>query len=180
MIIPMKSLDAIDFLSVIWPQNLLKNETLELRAIKRENGTVSRRFLKSPEEFLQVAKAFGVGWDIYYGVCTRVDRGGKKEDCCRVNCVWVDFDHTEKLPDFGKIHPDIVVNSGTGFHVYWTLENPIFVRTGRWKDIESTNRGLAKKFGGDLMSIDIARILRVPGFLNYKYTPAKRVTANAI
>jgi hypothetical protein len=176
----MRSIDASEFLSLIWPQKLLRNETLELRAIKRSDKTISRRFLKSPGEFLQVASAFGTGWDIYYGIATRHEKGGKKEDCSRVCCVWADLDHVDKLPDFKKVQPDIVVNSGGGYHIYWLLETPIYVRTGRWKEIESINRGLLKKFGGDPMTPDISRILRVPGFFNYKYTPARKVTANAV
>lgn len=188
----MKTIDAYEFLSLIWPPKLLRNETLELRAIKRSDKMVSRRFATSVPEFLKIAKSFGVGWDIYYGICTRYGKGGTKNDCMRVSCVWVDFDNTSKLPDF-KLQPDVIVNSGMGFHTYWLLESPVYVRTGRWQEIEAINRGLAKKlsngiqpsdankkFGPDLMTIDITRILRVPGFYNYKYDPARKVVANAI
>lgn len=175
----MTRIDSEEFLNLIWPAPLLRNETLELRAIKRPSGTISRKFVTSSSEFLRVAKTFGVGWDIYFGVCTRFQRGGKKEDCFRVKCVWVDFDKTEKLPDF-KIKPNLVISSGKGFHVYWLLESPIFVRTGRWKEIEAVNRGLAKKLGGDAMAIDIARILRVPDFFNHKYDPPIKVEANVL
>lgn len=189
----MSQLEAADFLSMIWPQSLLRNETLELRAIKRSDGTVSRRFLKSIPEFLSTARSFKDGWDIYYGVSTRFENGGKKQDCYRVGAVWMDLDNISELPNFGKMQPDIVVNSGGGFHTYWVLETPIMVRTGRWKEVEAINRGLikkyshklipvdkTKKFGGDLMTIDITRILRVPGFFNHKYSPPRKVIANAL
>ena len=192
-ILAMKPLDAAEFLSLIWPQSLLRNETLELRAIKRSDKTISRRHLKSQAEFLKTARAFGAGWDIYFAVCTRYENGGKKADCMRVNCVWVDFDNVKELPSFGKHKPDLMVNSGGGFHVYWLLTSPVFVRTGRWQEIEAINRGLtkkfnqhvrpvdpSKKFGGDIMTIDITRILRVPDFYNYKYTPARKVEAYAL
>lgn len=189
----MKPLDAPEFLSLIWPQTLLRNETLELRAIKRSDKTISRRFLRNQSDFLKTAKSFGAGWDIYFAVCTRYGQGGKKIDCMRTSCVWVDFDNVKELPNFKEVKPDIVVHSGGGFHVYWLLESPVFVRTGRWKEIEAVNRGLtkrfnsevkpvdpSKKFGGDLMTVDITRILRVPSFLNFKYTPARRVEAYAL
>ena len=189
----MKNIESEEFLTLIWPQTLLRDETLELRAINRQSRVVRRRFATSILEFLKVARAFGPGWDIYFGVCTRYGQGGTKEQCYRVNCVWVDYDNTLKLPDFKKIQPDIVVNSGTGFHTYWLLETPILVKNGRWIEIEAINRGLirnfthgyvalddSKKSGPDRMTIDITRILRVPRFYNYKYDPAKKVVANAV
>jgi hypothetical protein len=69
------------------------------------------------------------------------------------------------------------VNSGGGFHGYWLLESPFLVREERWKEIEAINRALAKKFHGDINCIDASRILRVPGFNNYKYTPPRKVVA---
>lgn len=190
----MKSLDAAEFLSLVWPQSLLRNETLELRAIRRSDKTISRKFLKTTSEFLTAARAFGKGWDIYFGVSTRNGKGGKKTDCLRINAVWIDFDNISELPNFKQIQPDIIVNSGGGFHTYWLLETPIYVQTGRWKEIEAINRGLIKrfginlkpadkkleKFGADIMTVDIARILRVPDFFNYKYDPPRKVIANAV
>lgn len=189
----MRQIDAVEFLSLVWPQSLIRDETLELRAIHRSDKTVSRRFLKTQSEFLSTAKTFGAGWDIYFGVSTRFKNGGKKQDCSRVGCVWVDFDNIVELPKFGKTPPDLIVNSGGGFHTYWLLETPIYVRTGRWREIEAVNRGLTKKFnqnlkpidktkkfGADIMTIDITRILRVPDFFNHKYEPLRKVQANAL
>lgn len=175
----MKSLTAETFLTRLWPAKLLRNETLELRAIKRKSGTINRNFFTSIDSFLKAAREYGEGWDIYFGVSTRYLHGGKKQDCYRLKTVWVDFDKVDKLPDFGDLPPDLVVNSGAGFHVYWILEEPIFVRTGRWKEIEAVNRALAKKFGGDPMAIDASRILRVPELYNYKYDPPRKVIASA-
>jgi putative DNA primase/helicase len=189
----MKEISSIDFLSAIWPSTLLRNESFELRAIRRRDKSTSRRFLKSQSEFLSLAKNYGAEWDIYYGVCTRYEEGGTKKDCYRIGCVWVDFDNISALPNFGKAQPDIIVSSGGGYHVYWILETPKFVRDGRWIEIEAINRGLAKKlntglqpvdktkkFGADMQTIDVTRILRVPGFFNYKYNPPKKVIANAV
>lgn len=165
---------------MIWPTTLLRNESFEVRARKRKDGVVARRFVTTTGDALTVAKSFGIGWDIYYGVATRFQKGGKKQDCFRVNTVWADLDNTDKLPDFGKLHPTVVVNTGGGFHLYWILETPIFLRTGKWKEIEAINRGLCQKFSGDKMSIDIARILRIPDFINHKYDPKRKVTASAV
>jgi len=172
----MQAITSEAFLSKIWPRALLRNETLELRAIRREDNSIKRQFLTSVEEFLKSAQKYGIGWDIYFGVSTRFQLGGKKQDCYRVQCLWVDLDK-KKTPSFGDLPPDIIVQSGTGSHLYWLLEEPIFVRTGRWKEIEAVNRALCKKFGGDIASIDVTRILRVPGFSNHKYEPPKEVLA---
>ena len=176
----MKVISAETFLSAIWPSQLLRNETLELRARRQEDGKIEQKFLRSIKEFLRAAKSYGEGWDIYFGISTRFLQGGKKSDCFRTCCVWVDLDKTPKLPDFGEIPPDFVVSSGGGFHVYWMLESPVYVRDNRWKQIEAVNRGLTKKFNGDIMCPDISRILRVPDTFNFKYNPPKKVIANAV
>lgn len=176
----MKTINSETFLSKIWPSTLLRNETLELRAIHRKDKTIKRKFLKSREEFLKAANSYGEGWDIYFGLSTRYLDGGKKADCYRVNCVWVDLDKTDELPDFGKVPPDIIVNSGGGFHVYWLLDSPAYLREGRHKQIEAVTRALSKRFGGDMTCIDVSRILRVPDLFNYKYIPPRKVVASAV
>ena len=177
-ILDMKDISTQEFLSKVWPNSLLRNETLELRAIHRVEKTIKRRFLTSIDEFIKAANSYGPGWEIYFGVSTRHFNKGKKADCYRAKTVWVDFDKVTKLPDFSKAPPDIIVNSGGGFHCYWILESPIFIQSGRWKEIEAVNRGLAKRFKGDLMAIDASRILRVPGFNNHKYNPPRGVKAS--
>jgi hypothetical protein len=176
----MKDITTQEFLSRVWPNPLLRNETLELRAIRREDKTIKRRFVKSIQDFMREAEAFGPGWEIYFGVSTRHYDKGKKADCYRTKTVWVDFDKTKELPQFGKVCPDIIVKSGGGFHCYWLLESPIFIQNGRWREIEAVNRALAGKFKGDLMSIDASRILRVPGFNNHKYNPPRRIQASVL
>jgi hypothetical protein len=174
----MKDITAQEFLSKVWPTPLLRNETLELRAIRREDKIIKRRFVKSIADFIIQAEKFGAGWEIYFGVSTRHYDKGKKADCYRAKTVWVDFDKTKELPKFGKVPPDIIVKSGGGFHCYWLLEAPVFIQAGRWKEIEAVNRALATKFKGDLMAIDASRILRVPGFNNHKYNPPRRIQAS--
>lgn len=165
------------FLNMLWPASLLRNESFELRAINRSKNVVRRKFVYSSEEFEEEAKKFP-GYDIYFGVSTRINSGGRKSNCCRVQCVWLDLD-TKLFPDF-PFEPDIVVNSGKGCHIYWLFEHPIFVRDGKWLEIEAVNRSLAHRYGGDINAIDITRILRVPGFYNYKYTPPRKVDVIAI
>lgn len=165
------------FLHTIWPQSLLRDESYELRVINKKKGVVRRKFVYSIEEFVEEAKKFP-GYDIYFGISTRINSGGRKSNCCRTQCVWLDLDK-KTYPEF-ELEPNIVVDSGRGSHIYWLLENPIFVREGKWSEVEAVNRGLAHKYGGDINAIDITRILRVPGFLNYKYDPPRKVEIIAL
>lgn len=176
----MDTIDSRTFLEMIWPQSLVRNETVELRVIHRSTGKIIQQFHTSIDDFLKAASSLGEGYDIYFSVCTRFGKGGKKRDCYRVKAVWVDFDR-EGEPDLtGVPKPDLIIKSGGGTHLYWLLNTPVMVRTGRWQEIEAINRSLCKRLGGDKMCIDISRILRVPGFNNHKYNPPRMVTGHAL
>jgi hypothetical protein len=166
-----------EFLSCIWPRTLLRGETLELRAKNPITGKISRQFHSSRNTFLESSLKLSRTHNVYFGVSTRFEQGGKKRDCFRTGCVWLDFDGPV-LPKFSD-KPDIIVESGTGFHVYWLLTTSLFVRTGRWTEVEAVNRALAKKYHGDIAAIDVSRVLRVPGTLNHKHTPARLVSCHS-
>ena len=51
-------------------------------------------------------------------------------------------------------------------HAYWQLHQPVDL-----DQLEHTNRRLATGLGGDLASVDPARILRPPTTRSYKHTP---------
>lgn len=173
----MTILTPFEFLQRVWPSKLLTNETLELRYIDRKTKAIHRAFYTSIEDFLRSVEKYQ-NYEVYFGVSTRFGTGGgKKKDCYRSKVVWMDLDNRE-LGDFKAYpKPDIVVDSGGGLHVYWILKNPVLVRNEiRGAQLEAVNRGLAEKFGGDVCE-DLTRILRVPGTLNHKYNPAKKITA---
>lgn len=164
-----------EFLSHIWPQKLLRGETLELRAKEKQTGKITRAFFTEQNTFLQAAHKLSTTHNVYFGISTRFEHSGKKCDCYRTGCLWLDFDGPV-LPKL-ETKPDIIVESGTGFHIYWILNTLMYVRSGRWKEIESVNRALAKKYHGDMAAIDVSRVLRVPGTLNHKHDPARLVNA---
>ena len=164
------------FLSLIWPSKLLTNETFELRLIRRTDKTIRRFFFTSIKEFLQEAQRHQ-GFDVYFGVATRFGSHGKKHDCYRVKTLWTDLDKRKySAGDFYQ-DPDVVVDSGGGTHAYWFLTSPVLVRGERSIEIESYNRGITQELKGDDNCCDVSRILRVPGFLNYKYNPPRIVRA---
>ena len=167
------------FLDAIWPAKLLTNETLELRLIDRNTNRIRREFFRSAKELLERSQHIE-GHDVYFGVSTRFGESGTKRDCYRVKCAWLDLDDCKVSDCNFDIKPDVVVDSGGGVHAYWLLKTPMLVRDERWLEIEAVNRGLCKKFNGDIAAIDVSRILRVPGTVNTKYIPLRDVRAYAL
>jgi len=85
---------------------------------------------------------------------------------------WVDIDDPARLDDMARFrhHPHAVVASGSGgAHAYWLLAEEVSASCG-----ESLNRRLAAALGGDPVSANRGRILRVPGSSNHKGTGAGR------
>jgi RepB DNA-primase N-terminal domain len=64
----------------------------------------------------------------------------------------------------------IVLTSAGKYQVLWRVESLPFEQQ------ESLLKVLAMTFGGDPACTDLNRVLRLPGFLNQKYTPAPVVT----
>jgi hypothetical protein len=64
--------------------------------------------------------------------------------------------------------PSATVASGTPghLHIYWRLQE----RADN-AQVESANRRLALALGGDMASVDVARLLRPPASSNYKHDP---------
>lgn len=65
-----------------------------------------------------------------------------------------------------------LVNSGRGWHVYWTLTEP--VTREQWQPVAATFKALCLKNGfivDPAVPADAARILRVPGTKNFKGDP---------
>lgn len=118
--------------------------------------------------------------NVYFGVATREYGKGTKESILNIPAVWVDIDFkqtpmekaVELLGQF-PLEPSIMVSSGGGWHLYWLLKKP--ATRNMIPLVETINKHLAICLGGDLGSSDAARILRVPGTLNYKYTPPESV-----
>lgn len=112
-----------------------------------------------------------MGWGAYVAVglrkpgLSRWKRGGLTE-VVALPAFYTDIDgmadstftrlHKARLP------PSVIVNSGSGIHAYWLLEEPT-------TDLDTARRvlqGLAQAFGGDHMSA--AQSLRLPGTVNTK------------
>ncbi|MCL2000845.1 MAG: hypothetical protein FWG74_05380 [Planctomycetes bacterium] len=124
--------------------------------------------------------ARGIG--IYAGVLPRtVTGGGKAEHTDGGRIIWADFDDIApgdalaRLREAGLPPPMLVVSSGHGAHVYWKLDRKLdkAEHTGLMAALKAflKNRpGLAEHI--DAGAFDAPRVLRLPGFTNYKPPPA--------
>ena len=74
-----------------------------------------------------------------------------------------------------------VVHSGRGLHGYWLLRESIPLRAeDQRRRFAARLRALSTKLGGDPAVADVARVLRLPGSLNYKYDPPRPVRLLAL
>lgn len=122
--------------------------------------------------------------DIYLGVATRRDgKNGKLENCQDLGALFMDLDFKDepeerarkRLREF-SLPPSIVIQSGGGLHVYWLLNEPLHLQDqADCQQARSYLPRLATHFHGDLVAAEPAHILRVPGTLNFKYTPPRLV-----
>jgi hypothetical protein len=118
--------------------------------------------------------------NVFFGLATRIEKdgalAGTAAHCHRVHALWADLDFkTTAEPDVRAmltvcpVAPSIVVYSGGGLHVYWLLKEgvPADATLKVWL------RRLARTIKADRSVADPARVLRVPGTMNVKYTPPR-------
>lgn len=166
-----------DFLTAIWGD---EDAGLfgEVRLIK--DAKVRQAWCHIPgevDELIEVAMredSFGV--DVYFGVLPRTQRIGRSDTIVdETRVLWADFDGKayaeSKLGAFHALAslapaPQIVVDSGNGYHAYWLLREEV-----DWENARQVMRGIAMASNGDLKVADKARILRIPGTHNHKAEP---------
>ena len=79
--------------------------------------------------------------------------------------------------------PSIIVHSGNGLHTYWLLQEYVVVNDENRESIRRIVKGhelhtqkLGRAYGWKFDSVaDLARVLRIPGTLNHKSDPPRRV-----
>lgn len=111
------------------------------------------------------------GSDVYFGVLPRVDRLGSSEAIAdSTSVLWADIDAKAFADKAGAffalshvaLSPQIVVDSGNGYHAYWLLDQDV-----PFEEAQRVMKGIAISTGGDRV-YDKARILRLPGTQNHK------------
>jgi hypothetical protein len=160
-------------------------ETIAL-LLRRDNGDRPAQRIVRVEQVLRprylgwLAHENGMGANIY--VAANPLRSGSrrrtKESIASVRHLYIDIDlgGEERLAalrtsDAAPTPTAILSTSEGKYQVLWRVEGFDFDRQ------ETALKQLAFGFGGDPACTDCNRVLRVPGFLNRKYSPAHPVTA---
>jgi hypothetical protein len=147
------------------------DELLEIRYATGDGG-MRRRFIsvRRLDAATQAIRSLSPRTDVYCGVLLRSHRAGGRDAVTSSHLAFVDIDAVDALDRLERFArtPTMIVGSGTDghAHAYWTLRT----RVGA-VELEQANRTLATHLGGDLASVDAARILRPAGTLSHKHRP---------
>jgi hypothetical protein len=121
---------------------------------------------------IQQAADFPAGTHVYFGANPRSRNGGKAEDVAVARCLFADFDHGCTLEQarlkWGEAcipEPTVIVATGGGIHAWWRLQEPM-TDLKAWTEHQDA---LAVRLGSDRSVTDAPRIMRMPGFVNWKY-----------
>jgi hypothetical protein len=113
--------------------------------------------------------------DVYVGVLLRRRHDGGRDACESSHLAFIEIDRPDAVERLTQHHcpPTMIIGSGGSIghaHAYWQLHQSISL-----DELETANRRLAIRLGGDLACVDAARILRPPSTRNWKRTPPSRV-----
>lgn len=121
---------------------------------------------------IQQAADFPAGTHVYFGANPRSRNGGKAEDVALARCLFADFDDgctleqaRLKWSDACIPEPTVIVATGGGIHAWWRLQEPL-TDLKAWTELQDA---LAVRLGSDRSVTDAPRIMRMPGFVNWKY-----------
>jgi len=125
------------------------------------HGLMRRLFIpaRAPDRGARAIGVLAPRNNVYVGVALRCRRAGGRDAVSSSHLAFVEIDAPdaqERLQRFAYA-PSIVIASGSAghLHAYWALRTPVPTAA-----IEAANRRLAQHLGGDLASVDAARILR--------------------
>ncbi len=148
-------------------------------------------------------KLVAQGRNVFYGVAKYTTGENRtKENVSALRAFWIDIDCGEDKAEVNEktgrpagyidqkagltalkafcktvgLPKPILVNSGRGLHVYWALDRDI--SRGEWEPVAARLLHLCNihNFYIDSSVFEVARILRIPGTLNFKEDPPAPVT----
>ena len=135
---------------------------------ERKNRSLAKIFHGSLEEhFSELRSLQKRGAGVFVTVNETDGAGRTNNNIKRVRALFVDLDGTplESVAS-APIEPHMMIESSPGrYHVYWFVEGcPL-------EHFSLMQQALAEQFGGDLKVKDLARVMRLPGFLHQKSEP---------
>ncbi|CAB4190271.1 Domain of unknown function DUF927 [uncultured Caudovirales phage] len=169
-----------------------------------KDKAVVQKFTQDREEVDVIAAEFmAQERNVFFGVAKYNEAGSRKKDNVKaLKAFWLDIDCGEakarvdektgrsdgyidqptalgELKRFCKLvglPKPILVNSGRGVHVYWALTEEI--TREQWEPVADRLRELCNtnELYVDPAVFEVARVLRIPGTLNFKDDPATEVT----
>lgn len=169
-----------------------------LTTIKK--GRPVQVFFESREEMVAAGIAASAidGTNAYYAMASFREPGARTQDnVLALKSFWLDVDCKDKNPTMDYASPDegldaigafckyhsfprpSIVNSGFGWHVYWTLDEPITKDV--WQPVANKLKTLCLTKGDGALRIDpactadSARVLRIPNTFNYRSNPPAQV-----
>ena len=120
--------------------------------------------------------------NVYIGMFAHNDRDATAGTATSAGALWADFDDTgdaakvvARIQRAGLPQPSLTVSSGRGIHTYWLL-----AKRARPGEVVPVLKALATALGSDSSVCDAARIMRLPGSLNLKYSPAVRCSIRSL
>jgi hypothetical protein len=104
------------------------------------------------------------GYGVYIAVNETSGKARTKNDIKRMRAVILDDDTRRDVPRDGwPVPPHLVIESSPGkFHYYWLVDEAADLA------FEDLMRGMAAMYGTDSSTVDISRVLRLPGTMNQK------------
>jgi hypothetical protein len=168
-------------------ENFAAKDRIALLALHRTTNAVIQRIttaetLSSPDFQMWLSYLNNQKHDLYLSMNTLKpgSRGRTKEDVDCIRHIFLDFDENGDQA-VGKLLarddlpvPNYLVSTSPDkWQVIWKVEG--FEKEAA----EELERGLVRSTGADPCVVDVARVLRLPGFYNHKYRPAYLVTAEA-
>jgi hypothetical protein len=166
-------------------ENFAAQDRIALLALHRTTNQVLQRIttaetLSSPDFQAWLSYLNSQKHDLYLSMNTlkRGSRGRTKEDVDCIRHIFLDFDQNgDRAVEMLLARNDLPVpnylvsTSPDKWQVIWKVEG--FEKAAA----EELEQGLVRSTGADPCVVDVARVLRLPGFYNHKYRPAYLVTA---
>lgn len=157
--------------------------------VTNQTGKQSHWFKVGQAAAVQISLPHLLGCNVYFtvnpvtGAADRsVYRKSHKVDVAAVNCLFAEFDDKDFSGNAAGYAaqltpaPSVTVHSGGGIHAYWLLKDTFIIGSDEAREeIDSIQKRWQVHQGGDKGVNDLARVLRVPGSLNQKYTPVREV-----